>query len=123
MQLFENTLKLRGFLGVDAEVPQSDGITEEAYAVLTVCMDIGVWWRPASEWIARPGRYRVVCPGPYFCGFTRGMKQGDYVEIEGQLAIHHYASLNLTNPVYEIHATHIGRLEIPAVGVIEKYDG
>jgi hypothetical protein len=51
------------------------------------------------------------------------MKQGDYIEIEGQLAIHHYASLNFTEPVYEIHATRIERLEIPAAGVIEKYDG
>lgn len=123
MQLFENSVKLRGFLGKDAEVPSSDHITDDAQAVLTVCMDIGVWWRPANEWISRAGRYRVVCPGPYFCGFTRGMRQREYVEIEGQLVILRYESLNLTNPIYEIHATHIQRLEIPAVGVIEKYDG
>ncbi len=62
-------------------------------------------------------------PGPFFCGFTRGMKQGEYIEVDGQLAIHHYASLNFTNPVIEIHAMQIRRLEIPVVGVIEKYDG
>jgi hypothetical protein len=51
------------------------------------------------------------------------MKQGEYIEVDGQLVIHHYASLNLTNPIIEIHATQIRRLEIPVVGVIEKYNG
>ena len=61
-------------------------------------VESGVWWRPANEWISRTAWYRVICPGPYFCGFTRGMKQGDYIEVDGQLVIHHYGSLNLTNP-------------------------
>jgi hypothetical protein len=104
-------------------VPSSEGITDDAFAVLTLCVESGVWWRPSNEWISRTAWYRIICPGPFFCGFTRGMKQGDYIEVDGQLAIHHYASLNFTNPVYEIHATQIRRLEIPVVGVIEKYDG
>ena len=123
MNIFKNAVTLRGFLGKDAEVPSSEGITEDAYAVLTLCIESGAWWRPANEWISRTAWYRVVCPGPYFCGFTRGMKQGEYVEIEGQLAIPHYGSLNFIAPVYEVHATRIQRLEIPPAGVIEKYDG
>ncbi len=31
----------------------------------------------------------------YFCGFMRGMKQGNHIEFEEQLVIHHYASVNL----------------------------
>ena len=123
MNLFENRITLRGFLGQNAEVPSSEGITDDARAILTLCMDSGVWWRPANEWISHTAWFRVICPGPFFCGFTRGMKQGEYVEIEGQLAIHHYASLNFTEPVYEIHASRIERLEVPAAGVIEKYEG
>ncbi len=123
MTLFENTLKLRGFLGRTAEVPTSEGITEDAYAVLTLCVESGVWWRPANEWISRTAWYRIICPGPFFCGFTRGMKQGEYIEVDGHLVIHHYGSLNFTAPVYEVHATRIQRLEIPLVGVIEKYEG
>jgi hypothetical protein len=121
--LFLNSIQLRGFLGRDAEVPPSDGITDDAYAVLTLCVESGVWWRPSNEWISRTAWYRVICPGPFFCGFTRGMKQGEYIDVDGELAIHHYASLNFTNPVIEIHAIQIRRLEIPVVGVIEKYDG
>ena len=121
--LFLNSIRLRGFLGRDAEIHSANPADENDYAVLTLCMDSGVWWRPANEWHSQTAWYRVVCPGPYFCGFTRGMKQGDYVEIEGQLAIHHYTTLNFTEAVYEIHATRIERLEAPAASVIEKYDG
>ncbi len=123
MTLFENTLTLRGFLGKDAEVPSSEGITEDACAVLTLCVESGMWWRPANEWISRTAWYRIVCPGPFLCGFTRGMKQGEYIELDGHLLIHHYGSVNFTNPVYEVHAIHIRRLEIPLAGVIENYQG
>jgi hypothetical protein len=122
MHLFENTVKLRGFLGKDAEVP-SEGITDDSYAVLTLCVESGVWWRPSNEWISRTAWYRVICPGPYFCGFTRGMKQGDYIEVDGWLVIQRYRLSNFGEPVYEVHAAHIQRLEIPTAGVIEKYHG
>jgi hypothetical protein len=121
--LFENTLKLRGFLGKDAEVPSSDHITDDAYAVLTLCLESGVWWRPRNEWISNTGWFRIICPGPYFCGFTRGMSQGSYIEVEGYLHIHHYADLGHNSPVYEIRATSIERLELPFVGVVEQYNG
>ena len=123
MNLFENTIKLRGFLGKDAEVPSSEGITEDAYAVLTLCVESGMWWRPANEWISRTAWYRVICQGAFFCGFTRGMKQGDFIEIDGHLVIQRYRQSNFREPVYEIYATRIQRLEIPLVGVIEKYEG
>jgi hypothetical protein len=121
--LFENALKLRGFLGKDAEVPSSEGITDNAFAVLTVCVESGVWWRPANEWLSRTAWFRVICPGPFLCGFTRGMKQGEYIEIDGRLQIHHYGSISFGNPVYELHAMHIRRLEIPLAVVIDRYDG
>lgn len=121
--LFLNSITLRGFLGRDAEIHASEPIADDAYAVLTLCMDYGVWWRPANQWISDTAWYRVVCRGPYFCGFTRGLKQGEYLEVDALLSIHHYASPNHMNPVYEIHATAVRPLDIPLVGVIEKYDG
>ena len=122
MTLFENTLKLRGFLGKDAEVPSSDGITEDAYAVLTLCVESGVWWRPANERISRTAWYRIICPGPFFCGFTRGMKQGDYVEVEGELRstlVEEGTTLRNSVHAYVVHALTIRRLEVPAIGVDE----
>jgi hypothetical protein len=49
--------------------------------------------------------------GPYFCGFTRGMKRGDYVEIDGELRASESGSA--------VHALSISRLECPPVGVDE----
>lgn len=123
MSLFKNTLKLRGFLGKDAEVPQLAGIQKTPYVVLSVVMDDGVWWRPANEQRSHTGWFRVICPGPAFCDSLKEMKQGDYVEIKAELVIQRYTKVNFDHPDYEIHALRVRRLEIPAVGVIEHYDG
>ena len=119
--LFENALKLRGFLGKDAEVPSSDHITDDAYAVLTLCLESGVWWRPRNEWISNTGWFRIICPGPYFCGLTRGMTQGSYLEVDAYLHISGYTDLRHSKPIYEIRAAHIRRLDLPSAGVIEQY--
>ena len=88
--IFENSLKLRGFLTTDAEVPPSDGISEDAFAVLSLATMSGTWDVATNEWTPRITSHRVVCPGPWFCGFTRGMRRGDYVEVEGELYVHDY---------------------------------
>ena len=72
--IFENSLKLRGFLTTDAEVPPSDGISEDAFAVLSLATMSGTWDVATNEWTPRITSHRVVCPGPWFCGFTRGMR-------------------------------------------------
>src|ERR1700730_10606896 len=90
MTLFENTLKLRGFLTKDAEVPSSDRITEDVFAVLFLATMSGTWDVATNEWTPRITSHRVVCPGPWFCGFTRGMRRGDYVDVEGELYVHDY---------------------------------
>lgn len=123
MQLFENTVKLRGFVGDDVQAPSSDALTENSYVALTLCLETGVWWRPRNEWISNTAWFQVICPGPYFCGFLRGMPQGSYIEVDGYIFIHHYADLRHRQPVYEIRATAIRRLELPLAGVIEQYNG
>jgi hypothetical protein len=90
MNLFENTVKLRGFLAEDAKVPSSDGITEDAFSVLSLALMSGTWDVANNVWTPRTAVHRVVCPGPWFCGFTRGMRRGDYIEVEGELYIHDY---------------------------------
>jgi len=123
MSLFKNVIKLRGLLGKDSEEPHLTRTDKVPYIVLTVVMDDGFWWRPANEWRAHGGWFRVICPGAEFCAALRDLKQGDYVEIKGRLVIHHYAEVSLSNPVYEVHALRVRKLKIPAVGVVEDYDG
>lgn len=125
MQIFENTIILRGFLGSNAEVPSSDGIKNSSFAVLTLCIVSGTWNKASSEWSPWTDWHRIVCPGPYFCGLTRGMKRGDYIEVEGELHVSHYdrpviiagQTIAGIRPAYEIHAMGIRRLEYPAAGV------
>ena len=84
MTLFENTLKLRGFLGRPAEVPTSDHIRHDSFAVLVLGIVSGTWKTQACEWIPRTEWHRIVCfakPADY----AKGPKKGDYVEVQGEL--------------------------------------
>lgn len=129
--LFANNVHLRGFLGANADVPTSEYIRNDSYAVLTLCVESGVWKIEANEWAPKTARIRVICPGPYFCGFTRGMKQGEYLDIEGELRFCAYdepIEVSKEPPVLkmtglEVHATRIERLDVPPVGVEIGEDG
>lgn len=131
MTLFENTLKLRGFLTKDAEVPSSDGITEDAFAVLFLATMSGTWDVATNEWTPRITSHRIVCPGLWFCGFTRGMRRGDYVEVEGELYVHDYERpvvvegerFTAKRYVGEVRALQVRKLERPIVVVDTGEDG
>ena len=123
----KNTVTLRGFLGKDAEVPTSNHIEWNSFAVLLVGIATGTWRKRTCEWVPRTEWHRVVCPGPFFCGFTRGMKQGDYVEVIGELHRSDYdrtitdagERFPVAQSTYEVHALEVRRLEVPAIGVDE----
>ena len=122
MNIFKNSVSLRGFLAGDAEVPTSDHIRNDSYAVLTLCIESGVWNKARNKWIPQTARHTVICPGPYFCGFTRGMKQGAYIEVEGELRstlVEEGTTLRNSLHAYMVHALTIRRLEVPAIGVHE----
>ncbi len=94
----------------------------DSYAVLTLCIESGVWNKARNQWIPQTARHTVLCPGPYFCGFTRGMKHGDYVEVEGELRstlVEEGTTLRNSLHAYVVHALTIRRLEVPAIGVDE----
>ncbi|MBT9332019.1 hypothetical protein [Paracidobacterium acidisoli] len=83
--LFANTVTLRGFLGKDAEAPPSGNIRNDSFAVLLLATVSGIWDLGANEWHPRTDWHRIICPGPFFCGLVRGMRRGEYLEIEGEL--------------------------------------
>jgi hypothetical protein len=131
MQLFENSVKLRGFLSRDVEVPTSDRITEQSFAVLMLATASGVWDLGANQWHPRTDWHRIICPGPYFCGFVRGMRRGDYLEAEGELRTHQQERTVVVAgerfPVqhgsYAVHAIRITRLDRPDALVDFGEDG
>lgn len=121
MQLFENTVKLRGFLGKDAEAPSSSGIQNDSFAVLLLATVSGVWDLGNNQWNPRTDWHRVICPGPFFCGMVRGMQRGDYLEIEGELRTQEQnrtvvvtgERFPMKHGSYLVHATRITRLDRP----------
>jgi acetamidase/formamidase len=131
MTLFTNTVTLRGFLGKNAEAPPSDGITEDAHAVLLLATVSGRWDLSTNEWTPRTDWHRIICPGPFFCGMVRGMRRGDYLEVEGELrALEQERGVVVAGerfPVkhatYAVHAVRIQRLDRPDALVDLSEDG
>ncbi|MCU1226190.1 MAG: hypothetical protein JWQ42_4283 [Edaphobacter sp.] len=129
--LFQNTVTLRGFLADNAKVPPSDGITEDAFGVLFVALMSGTWDIATNQWTPRITTHQVVCPGPWFCGFTRGMQRGDYVEVEGELYIHDHEHpvvvegerFSAKRYVCEIRAIQVRKLDRPLLVVDTGSDG
>jgi len=131
MNLFANTVLLRGFLARDAEAPSSDHIRNDSFAVLLLATVSGVWDLGNNEWHPRTDCHRIFCPGPFFCGMVRGMRRGDYLEVEGELrALEQERGVVVAGerfPVkhstYAVHAVRIQRLDRPDALVDFGEDG
>ncbi|MGC2161506.1 MAG: hypothetical protein WA634_06350 [Silvibacterium sp.] len=129
--LFKNIVTLRGFLGRNAEAPPSDGITEDAYSILLLATVSGTWDLSTNQWTPRIDWHRIICLGPFFCGFTRGMRRGDYLEITGELrALEQERGVvvggerfPVSRSVYAVHAIRIQRLDRPEALVDFGEDG
>jgi acetamidase/formamidase len=121
MTLFANNVILRGFLGKNAEAPPSDGITDNAFAVLLLATVSGKWDLGANQWLPRTDWHRIICPGPFFCGLVRGMRRGDYLEVEGELraleqdrgVVVAGERFSVKHSTYAVHAVRIQRLDRP----------
>ncbi|MGC8549818.1 MAG: single-stranded DNA-binding protein [Acidobacteriaceae bacterium] len=131
MTLFANAVTLRGFLAKDAEAPSSDHIQNDSFAVLLLTTVSGVWDLGNNEWMPRTDWHRIICPGPFFCGMVRGMRRGDYLEVEGELrALEQERGVVVAGerfPVkhstYAVHAVRIQRLDRPDALVDFGEDG
>lgn len=131
MQLFENLVKLRGFLGKDAEAPSSDHLTGDSFAVLLLVTVSGKWDLEAARWNPRTDLHRIICPGAFFCGMVRGMRCGTYLEIEGEIrewdedrtVVVAGKPRVVKHAVYAVHAIHIARLDRPDALVDFGEDG
>lgn len=121
MNLFTNVVTLRGFLCNDAEAPSSDHISNDSSAVLTLATVSGIWDLGHNEWHPRTDIHRIICPGPFFCGMVRGMRRGDYLEVEGELRVQEQTRsvmvagecMPVKRSNYAVHATRITRLDRP----------
>lgn len=120
MALYKNTIKLKGFVGKDAERKSTgNGSTLTTFSLATKSSYKD---KRSSEWISRTEWHRVVCfaaPAEQ----ARSLKKGDYVEIEGELRSSEFdsevgngqAKTSIKRRSWEVRATEIRKLARPVM--------
>ena len=82
MALYENTIRIKGFIGKDAQSQAT--ATGKSVIVLSLATKSSYKDKKTGAWVARTEWHRIVCftkPAEY----AKGLKKGDYVEVEGEL--------------------------------------
>ena len=82
MALYENTIRLKGFVGKDAQAQATTN--GKSVIVLSLATKSSYKDKKTNQWVARTEWHRIVCfakPAEY----AKGVKKGDYIEIEGEL--------------------------------------
>ncbi len=87
MALYENTIRLKGFLGQDAESKQSGD--NNPIIILSLATKSSYKDKQKDEWISRTEWHRIVCFAKA-AEYAKGMKKGDYVEVKGMLRSSEY---------------------------------
>jgi single-strand DNA-binding protein len=82
MALYENTIRLKGFIGKNAQAQAT--ANGKSVIVLSLATKSSYKDKKTGAWVARTEWHRIVCfakPAEY----AKGLKKGDYVEVEGEL--------------------------------------
>jgi single-strand DNA-binding protein len=82
MALYENAIKLKGFVGRDAET--KGGGNGSAMTTFSLATKSSYKNRHTDEWISRTEWHRVLCFAAS-AEHAKDLRKGDYVEIEGEL--------------------------------------
>ncbi len=82
MALYENNIKLKGFLGKDAENFATK--QQKTFTVLSLATKSGYKDKQKNEWVNHTEWHRIVAFGKP-ADYAKNLKKGDYVEIEGEL--------------------------------------
>jgi len=82
MALYENNLKLRGYLGKDAENIATK--QQRTFTVLSLATRSGYKDKQTNEWVNHTEWHRIVAFGKA-ADYAKDLKKGDYVEVEGEL--------------------------------------
>ena len=116
MALYENEIKLKGFLGKDAENLATK--TQKTFTVLSLATKSGYKSKQTGEWVNRTEWHRIVVFGTP-AEHARNLKKGDYVEVKGEQCTTEYekefgegkkkVKVTFRNP--EVHASFVKKLE------------
>ena len=82
MALYENNIKLKGYIGKDAENFATK--QQKTFTVLSLATKSGYKDKQTQQWVNRTEWPRIVAFGKP-ADYAKDLKKGDYVEIVGEL--------------------------------------
>jgi single-strand DNA-binding protein len=122
MALYENSIRLKGFIGKDAETKSTGN--GNTFTVFSLATKSSYKDKQSGEWISHTEWHRIVCFGKP-AEFGKPLKKGDYAEIEGELRSSEYeaeagnGTKSAKRRSWEIRASHVRKLERPATSAAE----
>ena len=82
MALYENNIKLKGYIGKDAENFATK--QQKTFTVLSLSTKSGYKDKQTEQWVNHTEWHRIVAFGKP-ADYAKDLKKGDYVEIVGEL--------------------------------------
>ena len=121
MALYTNTVTVKGYLGKDAETFATK--SQKTVVVLSLATKSGYKDQQKNEWVNHTEWHRIVAFGKP-ADYAKGLKKGDYVEVEGELRSTEYekevgqgkSKVKVTFRDKEVRANTVKKLAVPAKG-------
>jgi single-stranded DNA-binding protein len=111
MGLYENTIRLKGFLGRSAEI-RADKRGRE-FIVLSLATRTGYRNSQTGEWVASTDWHRLVASGQW-TELAQTLREGDYIFAEGELRSSQYAiAEGKKRRVWEVRVVRLVKLAKP----------
>ena len=118
MTLYENKVTLRGFAGKDAESFATK--QQKTFVILSLATKSGYKDKQTREWINHTEWHHIVAFGTP-ADYAKGLKKGDYVEVEGELRSSEFDSevtngkkkMTIKRRGWEIRASTVRKLDAP----------
>jgi single-strand DNA-binding protein len=116
MALYQNTIRLKGFVGKDAEIKAAENTN--TVVIVSLATKSSYKDKQTNEWLSRTEWHRIVCFGP-LASHAMELKKGDYAEVEGELRSSEYDAevgtgkkkTSIKRRTWEVRATIVRRLE------------
>lgn len=114
MALYENSIRLKGFLGKDPVTKETrNGSTLTVLSVATKSSH-----RRNDEWVSTTEWHRIVCFNR-LADYAKTLKKGDYIRVEGELRSSEFESevsvgkkkTNVKRRSWEVRASAVRQLE------------
>jgi single-strand DNA-binding protein len=116
MSLYENSIRIKGFLGKDAVTkPIANG---KIFVSFSVATKSSYKEKQTCEWISQTFWHRIAAFGkPALDANNQQLKKGDYVEVVGELRTSEYAAKSEEKTIqrrsWEVRATSVTKLPAP----------